>query len=368
MPDSATARALVLDEPRRLVIREFPLPEIGDDDGLAAGRGVRAVRHRPRAVHRRARRPGSPSSPATRPSASSRRSGRRAAERWGVAEGDRVAVEVFLSCRACDACLAGEYRRCERHGLADMYGFIRVDRAPGLWGGYAEYQYLAPDSMLLPVPDALDPVARHAVQPARRRHPLGRHAAGHRAPATSSPCSGPASAGCRVAAAAKEAGAGFVMVTGVRAARRRAARRSLPAFGADLAVDVATTILCAALRDADRPAGRRRRRRHRQGARGVRARRSRSPAPAARSSWPAPGAADRRRPASCPTSRLQGAAHPRRARRRRAGLPRRRSTCWRRGDTRSPTCHAGASGSTGPTICLPPWPATATTSRPCTGW
>ena len=55
--------------------------------------------------------------------------GGRAAERWGVAVGDRVAVEVFQSCRACPACLAGEYRRCERHGLADMYGFVPVDRA-----------------------------------------------------------------------------------------------------------------------------------------------------------------------------------------------------------------------------------------------
>jgi len=37
-----------------------------------------------------------------------------------------------------------------------MYGFLSVDREPGLWGGYAEYQYLAPDSMVLPVPNALD--------------------------------------------------------------------------------------------------------------------------------------------------------------------------------------------------------------------
>jgi alcohol dehydrogenase len=54
--------------------------------------------------------------------------GPRAAQRWGVTEGDRVAVEVFQSCRRCSSCLGGEYRRCERHGLADMYGFIPVDR------------------------------------------------------------------------------------------------------------------------------------------------------------------------------------------------------------------------------------------------
>ena len=64
----------------------------------------------------------------------------------------RIAVEVFQSCRECPPCRAGEYRRCVRHGLGDMYGFIPVERAPGLWGGYAEYQYLGPDAMVVRVP------------------------------------------------------------------------------------------------------------------------------------------------------------------------------------------------------------------------
>ena len=34
MPDSATARALVLERPRHLVIRDIPLPAGGDDDAL----------------------------------------------------------------------------------------------------------------------------------------------------------------------------------------------------------------------------------------------------------------------------------------------------------------------------------------------
>src|SRR5919112_782217 len=50
--------------------------------------------------------------------------GPAAAARWGVKVGDRVAVEVFLSCRQCPACERGEYRRCERHGVRHFYGFI----------------------------------------------------------------------------------------------------------------------------------------------------------------------------------------------------------------------------------------------------
>src|SRR5690606_13677428 len=79
--------------------------------------------------------------------------GPAAAERWGVEVGDRVAVEVFQSCRRCDACRTGAYRRCERHGIGDMYGFIAADRSPGLWGGYATHQYLGPDALVVPVPD-----------------------------------------------------------------------------------------------------------------------------------------------------------------------------------------------------------------------
>ena len=39
-----------------------------------------------------------------------------------------------------------------------MYGFIDVDRTLGLWDGYAEYQYLAADSMVLSLPASLDPI------------------------------------------------------------------------------------------------------------------------------------------------------------------------------------------------------------------
>lgn len=46
-----------------------------------------------------------------------------------MAAGDRVAVEVFQSCWACPACRAGEYRRCARHGLADVVVDVTA-RAP----------------------------------------------------------------------------------------------------------------------------------------------------------------------------------------------------------------------------------------------
>jgi alcohol dehydrogenase len=245
---AASARALVLDEPRHLVERDFPMPEIGDDDGLlrVEGCGLCGTDHEQFT--------GTLPGPGGRPFIPGHESvgvieaiGARAAARWGVDVGDRVAVEVFLSCRECDECRAGRYRRCVRHGMRDMYGFVAADVAPGLWGGYASHQYLAPDSMLLPVPPSLDPAV------ATLFNPLG---AGIRwgvtvpdtQPGAVVAVLGPGVRGLSACAAVKEAGASFVLITGYGprdAGRLRLARE----FGADLAVDVAVDDPVRALRD-----------------------------------------------------------------------------------------------------------------------
>jgi alcohol dehydrogenase len=162
--------------------------------------------------------------------------GPTAAAGWGVGVGDRVAVEVFRSCGSCDPCRSGLYRRCDHHGLSDMYGFVPVERPPGLWGGYAELLYLGPGTKLLPVPPAIDPVD------ATLFNPVG---AGIRWGATLPGTGagdlvvvlGPGIRGLAAAAAAKEAGADFVMVTGL-GRRDRARLEAARSFGADLVVEV----------------------------------------------------------------------------------------------------------------------------------
>jgi alcohol dehydrogenase len=241
------ARALVLEAPRTLVARHFARPEISADDALlrVEACGLCGTDHE---EYTGQLFPGYAFVPGHESVGIVEQIGPDAARRWNVRAGDRVAVEVFLSCGACAACVGGAYRRCERHGLRDMYGFVPVDRAPGLWGGYAEYQYLAPDSLLLPIPDALDPVT------ATMFNPLG---AGIRwavtvpelQPGAVVTVLGPGVRGLSAAVAAKEAGAAFVMITGL--GPRDAARLALAReFGADLAVDVAATDPVRALRDA----------------------------------------------------------------------------------------------------------------------
>lgn len=229
------ADALVLEAPRSLVHRRFPLPEIGDDDAIlrVEACGVCGTDHE---LFTGALAPGFPFVPGHEAVGVIEAIGPAAAARWEVQAGDRVAVECFQSCRRCERCRADDHRHCEAHGLADMYGMVSAERPPSLWGGFATHQYLAPDSMVLPVPTSLDPILAVAF------NPVG---AGIQwavtVPATR-PGEVVAVLGCGIrglaaAAAAKEAGASFVMVTG-SGPRDRGRLDLAPAFGADLAVDV----------------------------------------------------------------------------------------------------------------------------------
>lgn len=240
-------RALVLEEPRRLIAREMPLPEIGADDALlrVEACGLCGTDHE---QFTGVLSGGFAFVPGHESVGVLESVGDAAARRWNVEVGQRVAVEVFQSCRECAACVGGEYRRCERHGLRDMYGFIPVDRDPGLWGGYAGHQYLAPDTMLVPVPADLDPVLATLFNPVGAGIRWGVTLPGTRAGDVVA-ILGPGVRGLAAVAAVRDAGARFVLVTGNGerdAPRLEQARR----FGADLAVDVSVTDPVTALRDA----------------------------------------------------------------------------------------------------------------------
>lgn len=229
------SRALVLEAPRRLELRRFPLPQLGDDDGLlrVEACGLCGTDHE---QYSGALPTAGPVVPGHEVVGVIEHLGPAAAERWGVSAGDRVAVEVFRSCRRCPACRGGDYRHCERHGMRDMVGFVPASVAPALWGGYAEHMYLPADSVLLPVPANLDPVV------ATLFNPLG---AGIRwavdvpgtGPGDVVAILGPGIRGLSAVAAVRRAGAAYVLVTG--AGPRDAPRlQAAQALGADRTVDV----------------------------------------------------------------------------------------------------------------------------------
>jgi alcohol dehydrogenase len=245
VPDPDPARAAVLEAPRRLVPRALEPPDVGDHDGLlrVEACGLCGTDHE---QYTGALFPGYAFVPGHEVVGTVEAAGPAALERWGVRLGQRVAVEVFQSCRACEACRRGEHQRCRRHGLADMVGFVAVDRPPGLWGGYATSLHLPPDAVLLPVPDGLDPVV------ATLFNPLGAGIRwGRTVPGTGEgdvvAVLGPGIRGLSALVAARQAGAGFVLVTG-RGERDRPRLEAALRLGADAAVDVAAEDPVAVLR------------------------------------------------------------------------------------------------------------------------
>ncbi len=238
---------MVLEAPRSLERRQFTMPHVGDDDALlrVEACGLCGTDHEQYSGELFG---GFPFIPGHESVGIIDSVGPSAAERWGVAAGDRVAVEVFQSCRHCERCTQGDFRHCSRHGIGDSYGFIPADRSPGLWGGYAQYQYLSPDSMLLKVPDALDPVMATLFNPMGAGVQWAVQVPGT-GPGDVVAVLGPGIRGLCSLVAARDAGAEFVMVTGA-GPRDRSRLATAREFGADLVVDVTEEDPVRALRRA----------------------------------------------------------------------------------------------------------------------
>ena len=231
MARARTSLAMVQTAPRRLEPRDLALPEIGDDYGLlrveACGICGSDVEQFDGTLPVEL-----PVVPGHEPLGVIERIGDAAARRWGVDVGDRVAVETMLSCRSCVECLAGRYPLCRARRA---YSYVPVTQPPGLWGAYAEHLYLAPSAILHKVDASLPP------ELAVLFNPLG---AGfrwavempERRPGQSLVILGPGQRGLASVIAAREAGAGTIVVTGLEAdAPKLALARE---FGADVTVDV----------------------------------------------------------------------------------------------------------------------------------
>ena len=168
------------------------------------------------------------------------RIGGLAARRWGVEEGDRVLLEEYLPCGHCAECRSGEFRSCnqtDNHGPsgAIRYGSTPVEVPPALWGGYSEFQYLHPSSVLHRVPEGVLPNLATFALPLSNGIQWTQLDAGLRM-GDVVVIQGPGQQGIGCLIAAKAAGAGQVIVSGLARDRRRLALAL--ELGADTVVDV----------------------------------------------------------------------------------------------------------------------------------
>jgi alcohol dehydrogenase len=154
--------------------------------------------------------------------------GERAAARYGVREGDRVAVEGTVPCWACEYCLKGSYRFCRSDRGYGLH--MPTSEPPSLWGALAEYMYLAPGSVVSRVPESIPAkVAIVASIFANGIQWLRRH--GDVSAGETVVIQGVGSQGLAATVIARESGAAQIIVTGLsKDAGRLALARD---FGAD---------------------------------------------------------------------------------------------------------------------------------------
>jgi threonine dehydrogenase-like Zn-dependent dehydrogenase len=158
--------------------------------------------------------------------------GDKAARRWNIDVGDRVAVETMISCHTCPTCLGGSYHLC---GSRRIYSYIPLSDAPGLWGSYAQYMFIDANSVVHKMDPTLPP------QVAVMFNPLG---AGYRwaveIPQTKVGddvvIMGPGQRGLASVIACREAGARKIIVTGLAADSEKLKLATL--FGATHTIDV----------------------------------------------------------------------------------------------------------------------------------
>jgi threonine dehydrogenase-like Zn-dependent dehydrogenase len=226
-----TSFAMVQTAPRKLEPKDIPMPDISDDSGLIQIDACGICGSDYEQFEGVLRTP-MPAVPGHEPLGTVVAIGDRAARRWGVDVGDRIAVETMLSCRYCPPCLGGDYHLCDKRRI---YSYIPLSDEPGLWGSYSQYMYLDPNSVVHRVDPDLDP--RTAVM----FNPLG---AGFRwaveipktGPGDTVVILGPGQRGLASVLACREAGADNIIVTGLAADARKL--EIARAFGADATIDV----------------------------------------------------------------------------------------------------------------------------------
>jgi threonine dehydrogenase-like Zn-dependent dehydrogenase len=230
--------AAVRTAPGTTEIREFPMPDIGDDEALLrvevagiCGTDVKMYAKPPFP---------DPVIMGHENIGVIDRAGAKFTQRHGVGEGDRVFVEHYVGCYKCEWCRIGQYRHCEATDWrtnpdARRYGYTSADRPGHLWGGFAQYLYLPWNAVVHRVPETVSAELGGIVTPMSNgiEWALVDGGVGYNSTVL---IQGPGQQGLSQIVACKQAGAALIIVTGTA---RDAARLELAkALGADQVIDV----------------------------------------------------------------------------------------------------------------------------------
>jgi threonine dehydrogenase-like Zn-dependent dehydrogenase len=232
------ALAAVRTGPGKTEIREFPMPEIPEDGALMkvevagiCGTDVKMYQH-PQI--------NAPVIMGHENIGYIVKAGPKFTERKGFKEGDLVFAEHYVSCGQCHWCYHGQYRHCENtdwrsNPSAIRYGYTSAEKAPHLWGGFAQYMYLPWNAVVHHVPQGVTPELAGLVTPMANgiEWSLFDGGVGYNSTVL---IQGPGQQGLSQTVICKQAGASLIIVTGTSkdAARMQVAKE----LGADYVIDV----------------------------------------------------------------------------------------------------------------------------------
>jgi len=160
--------------------------------------------------------------------------------RKGFREGDLVFVEHYVMCGRCEWCHAGQYRHCENTNWrtnpdAIRYGYTSAEKAPHLWGGFAQYVYLPWNAVVHHVPKGVSPELAGLVTPMANgvEWSLMDGEVGYDSTVL---IQGPGQQGLSQTVICRQAGAALIIVTGT--AKDRARLAVAKTLGADHIINV----------------------------------------------------------------------------------------------------------------------------------
>lgn len=231
-------RAALRTGPGKMEIREYPMPDIPEDGALLkmevagiCGSDVKLYAKPPST---------SPVIMGHENIGTIAKAGRKFEQRKGVKEGDLVFIEHYVPCFTCEWCHLGQYRHCaatdwRSNPDAIRYGYTSADRAPHLWGGFAQYMYLPWNAVVHKVPASVSAELAGLVTPLSNgiEWALFDCGVGYNSTVL---IQGPGQQGLSQTVACKQAGASLIIVTGTSrdAARMEVAKK----LGADYVIDV----------------------------------------------------------------------------------------------------------------------------------